>query len=302
MFRLRLAHTWRNMFSVTEQGERVGRAVRTAREARGLSLRSVAAELGVSPATLSAVEHGRTPLTVNRLQRLAHLLDVPASRLLAGEEAVAQAGLPRRAGEDRDWRDFSGIETDPVLEAAVGVFVQRGFHAATMRQVAAAAGLSVAGVYHHYPSKQQILGALLDLTMAEIRWRVDAARLQGDTPVESFALMVEALALFHAVRGDLAFLGASEMRGLEDSERARVVSLRNKLQYTLDEAARACLAAGDFTTPDPHTANRAIATMCTSLPSWFRVDGTLTAAQVANQYAGYALALMGVAERPANAD
>jgi AcrR family transcriptional regulator len=290
------------VFSVTEPHERVGRAVRSAREARGRTLRGTAAELGVSPATLSAVEHGRTPLTVDRLQRLAHLLDVPASRLLAGEESSVTPDLPGGAEADRDWRDFNGIETDPVLEAASRVFVRRGFHAATMREVAAEAGLSVAGVYHHYPSKQQILGALLDLTMAEIRWRVDAARLQGNTPVESFALMVEALALFHAVRGDLAFLGASEMRGLQDAELARVVSLRNGVQYALDEQARACLATGDFTTQDPHTAGRAIATMCTSLPSWFRLDGPLTAPQVARQYAGYALALMGVVGPPANAD
>lgn len=267
--------------------------MRSAREARGRTLRATAADLGVSPATLSAVEHGRTPLTVERLQRLATLLDVPAARLLAGEETTTPPGPAEAASGDRDWRDFSGIETDPVLEAATRVFVRRGFHAAGMREVAAEAGLSVAGVYHHYRSKQQILTALLDVTMAEIRWRVEAARLEGRTSVESFALMVEALALFHAVRGDLAFLGASEMRGLEGTELERVVALRNDVQYALDEQARVCLASGDFTVADPHTAGRAIATMCTSLPGWFRLDGPLTAQQVASQYAGYALALMG---------
>ncbi len=283
----------RILFSVTEQDEKVGRAVRSAREARGRTLRATALELVVSPATLSAVERGRTPLTVDRLQQIATLLDVPAARLLAGEEtALPTAELVRDAGAG-DWRDFSGIETDPVLEAATRVFVRRGFHAAGMREVAAEAGLSVAGVYHHHPSKRHLLVALLDLTMAELRWRVEAARREGRTPVESFALMVEALALFHAVRGDLAFLGASEMRGLEGAEHDRVVGLRNDVQYALDEQARVCVAAGDFTVEDPRTAGRAIATMCTSLPGWFRLDGPLSAQQVATEYAGYALALMG---------
>lgn len=278
---------------MTEQDASVGRAVRSAREARGHTLRGTAAELGVSPATLSAVEHGRTPLTVERLQQLADLLGVPAARLLAGEETSVPVAVAVGAGAHRDWRDFSGIEMDPVLEAATRVFVRRGFHAATMREVAAEAGLSVAGVYHHYRSKQQILTALLDVTMAEIRWRVEAARLQGGSPVESFALMVEALALFHAVRGDLAFLGASEMRGLAGGELERVVGLRNDVQYALDEQVRVCLDAGDFTVADPRTAGRAVATMCTSLPGWYRLDGPLSAPQVATQYAGYALALMG---------
>jgi AcrR family transcriptional regulator/transcriptional regulator with XRE-family HTH domain len=291
------------LFSVTEQHETVGRAVRSAREARGRTLRSTAAELGVSPATLSAVENGRTPLTVERLQQLAELLDVPAPRLLAGERTPAPVPVGG-SGDDRDWRDFSSIQMGPVLEAATRVFVRNGFHAAAMREVASEAGLSVAGIYHHYPSKQQILFVLLDVTMAEIRWRIAAARDQGaaDGPARAFALMVEALALFHAVRGDLAFLGASEMRGLTGAEYERVVGLRNDVQYALDEQARLGLESGVFTCEDPHTTCRAIATMCTSLPGWFRADGRLSAQQVAQRYAGYALALMGVSARPATRD
>jgi AcrR family transcriptional regulator len=279
------------VFDVTERSG-VGAAVRAAREARGTSLRALAGELAVSPATLSAVENGHTPLTVDRLQQIADLLDVPAARLLSGDVPAASPAASVSAG---DWRSFDGIAIDSVLEAATRVFVRRGFHASGMREVAAEAGLSVAGVYHHYPSKEQILVALLDVTMAEIGWRLEAARTEGQTPVESFALMVEALALFHAVRGDLAFLGASEMRGITGTDRERVVGLRNDVQYALDRQAEVCLAEGTFHVDDLHTACRAIATMCTSLPAWFGLDGPLTAEQVAQKYASFALALMGAA-------
>jgi AcrR family transcriptional regulator len=279
------------VFDVTERSG-VGAAVRAAREARGTSLRALAGDLAVSPATLSAVENGHTPLTVDRLRQIADLLDVPAARLLSGDVPAASPAASVSAG---DWRSFDGIAIDSVLEAATRVFVRRGFHASGMREVAAEAGLSVAGVYHHYPSKEQILVALLDVTMAEIGWRLEAARAEGQTPVESFALMVEALALFHAVRGDLAFLGASEMRGITGTDRERVVGLRNDVQYALDRQAEVCLAEGTFHVDDLHTACRAIATMCTSLPAWFGLDGPLTAEQVAQRYASYALALMGAA-------
>jgi AcrR family transcriptional regulator len=279
------------VFDVTERSG-VGAAVRAAREARGTSLRALAGELAVSPATLSAVENGHTPLTVDRFQQIADLLDVPAARLLSGDVPAASPAASVSAG---DWRSFDGIAIDSVLEAATRVFVRRGFHASGMREVAAEAGLSVAGVYHHYPSKEQILVALLDVTMAEIGWRLEAARTEGQTPVESFALMVEALALFHAVRGDLAFLGASEMRGITGTDRERVVGLRNDVQYALDRQAEVCLAEGTFHVDDLHTACRAIATMCTSLPAWFGLDGPLTAEQVAQKYASFALALMGAA-------
>lgn len=242
---------------------------------------------------MSAIEHGRTGLSVERLQRIAELLDVPPSRLFMGESVATQAprGPARQGGHD--WRSFDDLELDPILEAASRLFVRRGFHATGMREVAAEAGLSVAGVYHHYPSKERILITLLDVAMDEIGWRIAAARDEGDTPELGFARMVEALALFHAVCGDLAFLGASEMRGITGDEHDRVVARRKDVQYALDDQARTCLQSGAFRHDDPHTATRAIATMCTSLPAWFRPDGPLTAQQVARQYAGFALALMG---------
>lgn len=280
------------MFGMTEQSA-VAQAVRSAREMRGVSLRRVAADLGVSPSTLSAIELGRTPLSLQRLNQLAELLDVPAVRLLSGRQTPVP-GEPTQGAGIRDWRDFSGIAMSPVLDAATEVFVRRGFHAAGMREVAAKAGLSVAGVYHYYPSKRRILSELLDLTMSEVGWRMKAARADGaeEGPTRSFALMVEALALFHAVRGDLAFLGASEMRGLDGAELNRIVGLRNEVQHMLDEQARLFIEEGAVTCEDPHTAGRAISTMCTSLPGWFRVDGPMSAQQVARLYADYALALM----------
>lgn len=268
----------------------VGQAVRRARQARSLSLRSAAAQLQISPATLSALETGHSPITIDRLQQIADLLEVPSERLLRGESGLLPTEL---APISRDWRSFDEITMTPLLEAASRTFVHRGFHAASMREIATEAGLSVAGIYHHHPSKEHLLAALLDVTMSEIQWRIEAARAQGGNEAQSYALMVEALALFHAVRGDLAFLGASEMRGLTGAARERVVAQRNRVQYTFDEQANRCLRARLFSCPSPHTTGRAISTMCTSLPSWFRPDGPTSPQQIARQYADMALKLMG---------
>ena len=42
----------------------------------------------------------------------------------------------------------------------------------------------------------------------------------------------------------------------------------------------------------PHAAARAVVTMCTALPSWWRPDGPLTPEQVAEQYVDVALDMM----------
>lgn len=273
-----------------------GAAVRRTRLSRGLSLRTVAARTGVSPATLSAVENGRTGLTVSRLHELAAVLGVPAAELLGTAVPVHPVvpvvpALPPADGTQ--WRAFGPLGLDPVLAAAIDAFVETGYHGASVRDIARRAGMSVPGLYHHYPSKQDLLVTVLDLTMAELRHRVALARAEGTSAPERFALVVEALALFHTHRRELAFIGASEMRSLAPRNRRRIADLRDDVQHVLDEEVRAAVAEGSFTTPHPHDAARAVSTMCTSLPQWFSADGPSTPEQIATEYARFALSLMG---------
>ncbi|WP_235737611.1 TetR family transcriptional regulator [Nocardioides alcanivorans] len=260
-------------------------AVRAARQARGTTLRALAAKAGISAGTLSGIETAKTSLSDERLAALAEALGTTAATL----REPARAEPTSRT----DWRHFEPLDLDPVLAAAVRLVVRRGYAATTMREIAQEAGLSVAGVYHHYPHKQDLLVAALDLTMTELHERVAAAREEGSSPAERFALMVEALALFHAHRPDLAFIGASEMRSFEEPHLTRVRKERNALQHLIDEQALAAIDDGSFTVDDPLPALRAVSTMCTSLPQWFRADGSLSADDIAREFSRLAVSMLG---------
>jgi D-aminopeptidase len=82
------------------------------------------------------------------------------------------------------------------------------------------------------------------------------------------------------------------MRAFSPHERARVTALRDGIQHALDRHAQACVDAADLHVDDLRTATRAIATMCTSLPSWFPHDGTISAVEIARRYSDYALVLL----------
>jgi len=283
-------------------------AVRRYREAKGLSLRELARRVGVSPATMSAIERGRTALSVARLLAVAEALGVPASAFLAPWEAGGQPdprsqsrrqvvpAVPDRPGEPgakRDWRVFPPLPLDTVLAAAVKAFVATGYHGASMRTIAGLAGMSVPGLYHHYPSKQDLLVRILELTMQDLRWRLEAACEEGQTPPDQLRLVVEALALYHVRRRDLAFIGASEMRSLVPSQRRRIAKLRRDVQHLLDRRIASVLAVLDQPTNlEAKLLGRALATMCTSLAQWFRDDGLASADLVARCYGDWALAML----------
>ena len=60
----------------------IGDRLRTARTARGLSLRSLAEQLGVSPSLISQVERGLAKPSVNTLYAMARVLDISLDELL----------------------------------------------------------------------------------------------------------------------------------------------------------------------------------------------------------------------------
>ncbi len=53
-----------------------------------------------------------------------------------------------------------------VFEAALGLFRRRGFAQTTMREIAAAAGLSLGAAYHYFRSKDDIVGAYAEWMQA----------------------------------------------------------------------------------------------------------------------------------------
>ncbi len=287
--------------SVEDDRTLLGERVKAARVRQGVSQRQLAAALGVSPATMSAVENGRIETPAPRLARIAEVLGVPVSGLSAGdargEEAAASgrgSGLGGAAAGERpaDWRVFPPLEMSVTLAAGLAAFLEFGYHGATMRDIAQRAGLSVPGVYHYYPTKQDILVDVLALTMEDLAWRTAAARAEGETAVERFALLVECLALYHTHRRELGFVGASEMRSLVPFQRRRIADQRRAQQGQVDEEVEAACRQGWFSVLRPREASRAVVTMCTALPQWFDGEGPLGADQVAAHYVEFALDLM----------
>lgn len=298
---------------VEDWGAVLGERLRGVRRSRGLSLRELARRLEVSPATMSAIENGRTSITAVRLARVAEVLGAGVEELLgpAPVEEIPRSGRIAPAAPDRsrrtvqqnpvpavEWRRYSPLELDPPLMAALSAFLEFGYHGATMRDIAQRAGLSVPGVYHYYSSKQEMLVAILDFTMDDLLRRSTAARADGRDPVERFALLVECVALHHTHRRELGFVGASEMRSLVPRERARIAGARRRQQRMVDEEVEQAFLDGSFTVPRPHEASRAVITMCTALPQWFNGAGPATAEEVAAQYVEFALDLMRCVRRP----
>ena len=48
-----------------------------------------------------------------------------------------------------------------IEDAAVNLFMEHGYHATSMRQIAERAGLALGGIYNHFSSKEEIFGGII---------------------------------------------------------------------------------------------------------------------------------------------
>ena len=105
-----------------------------------------------------------------------------------GMNAPRQA--PRRPAQPR-WRRRAGERPDEVLDAALDLFIERGFSPTRVEDIARRAGLSKGAVYLYFDSKEAILIALIRravVPVAEGAMTI-AARATGD-PRETIATIV----------------------------------------------------------------------------------------------------------------
>ena len=70
---------------------------------------------------------------------------------------------------------------DQLLATALRVFSGGGYHATSMDEIAAAAGVSKPVLYQHFPSKRGLFLALVDQTLADLSERLETSLSSADT-------------------------------------------------------------------------------------------------------------------------
>lgn len=193
------------------------------------------------------------------------------------------------------WNHFQEHPVPGILEAALTCFVEHGYHGTVMRTIAKTAGLSVPGLYHHYESKHAMLVELTTFAMDDLYARsIQAHEAAGDSVEAQFSSHITCLVLYHAHRGDLAFLAASEIRSLEGDSRLRHIAARDRQQSIVDEIVANGVRKGIFLAESPADASRAIVTMCTGVAQWYRLGGPLTPSELAERYVVLARRALGM--------
>jgi AcrR family transcriptional regulator len=194
------------------------------------------------------------------------------------------------------------VTAGAVLDAALTLFAELGYHGTAVSQIAASLGIRTSSLYNHTRSKQDLLEAIIGRTVDGVLDDFRAAVDDVSDPVERLRRATRVYAMRHATRRREALVASRDTTSLAEPARTRV----RQRERDHERAVRAIICdgtgTGDFHVDSPALASFAILEMCLSIARWFRDDGDRTAEQVADEYAHFALRIAGfVPDRPSPA-
>jgi AcrR family transcriptional regulator len=189
---------------------------------------------------------------------------------------------------------------DEILEAAAQIFRQKGYHAASMQEIADAVKLQKASLYHHVNSKQDILLALLDRALDLLIEGMEKVLAMDLAPEEKLRQAMLVYLQIMLEERDLSSVLLLEYRSLEPEYRQRHIRRRDQYESLWRNLLVEGAEQGVFVVSDVALVSRFLLGVMNWTITWYREDGPLTPAQLAQECAN--LFVLGLKRRKSEDD
>ena len=178
-------------------------------------------------------------------------------------------------------RGRPGHSLDTLLDAAVALFNERGYEATSVDEVASRLGVTKSAIYHHVPSKVELLRLALDRALDALFAVTQETGATTGPAIDR---------LEYVVRGSVRVLAAElpfvtlllRLRGNTEIERT-ALQRRREFDRIVTGLVRAAEHEGDVRSDvDPAVISRLLFGTVNSLTEWYRPGGDLSADDLAD--------------------
>jgi AcrR family transcriptional regulator len=198
--------------------------------------------------------------------------------------AAATPPAPRRRRQNRDAE---------VLDAAINVFCERGYAAATLQDVAQAVGMLKGSLYYYFDSKEALLFRILSDADEQVRLIFDEVLALDVAPTERLRAFLLRHIQWYLDNLELARVTFHEWNNLTgdllDTQKQR----RREYDGFVQDLVRACQADGEVSAELPVTlaANYLLGAI-NSTPDWYRREGAVTPVNLAALYTELTMSML----------
>ena len=177
------------------------------------------------------------------------------------------------------------MSREAILESAAQVFRRKGFHGASMSDIAVAVKLQKASLYHHFASKQEILLELLDRALAMLSARMEVVLAEDIPADEKLRQAMRAYLETLGEQGDLVSVLLLEHRSLEPRLRARHIPNRDRYEKLWRNLVQQGVDEGTFACKNTPLAVRGLLGVMNWTITWYDPDGRMSIDAIGDHFA-----------------
>lgn len=203
---------------------------------------------------------------------------------MARTQTTASKKRPRGGRRNRDAE---------VTEAAIAVFWEKGFPAASVQDVADRVGVLKGSLYHYINTKEDLLFRIFDESHEQASAIVEEVSALDEPPLERLRIYVERYLAWYLENIERVSLYFSEWRHLTGPRRTAVIKQRRLYEDFIRDLLGEAQKSGDA----PAGLNLSYATFyilggMQSVPVWYRREGRDSPTRIAEVFAAMTIGLV----------
>jgi AcrR family transcriptional regulator len=172
-----------------------------------------------------------------------------------------------------------------ILDAAAEVFFERGFERGTTKEIAERVGLSQPSIYHYVGNKRTLMAEIANQVSEDFTVALDKAERSSDDPVEQLRSVILAFTNALAVNLKTFAVYWKELNSIPEETAKPVKASQLSYVARVDQIVAACQRQGALPPRQPtHVLAEGILGMLSWMHWWYKPDGRLTPAQVADAF------------------
>jgi AcrR family transcriptional regulator len=171
----------------------------------------------------------------------------------------------------------NSTKKEVIIEKASKLFREKGFGAASMRDLAEHVGVEAASLYNHIQSKSEILQTICFKVANEFLTNLDAVESSPQPTLKKMEAIIRLHIRMMLDRYEFVYISDHEWRHLPEPYLSNFLNQRRNYRKRLGDIIEEGIARGEIKPIDPYTAVLVILSAISGIDSWQRSRKTTSA-------------------------
>ncbi len=173
-----------------------------------------------------------------------------------------------------------------ILKSAAAAFRRRGYHGASVDEIASALEMTKGNLYYYFRNKEEILFACHDYSLDVLLGLMAEVEADASRPDEKLRRLI--LAFIHMMLDELQGTALTlDLQALSPPLLKRIIAKRDRFDRGMRDIVQQGIDQGLFRPGDPKMIGFAMMGAVNWITKWFDPEGPMTSEEIGQRFADY---------------